>query len=116
MGLSLSRHRPTSRFALRCSATLVRLCAKSRDGSGCGAANSAFAHKPIRFTLLSDTGSVVRKEQGWFWMRSGEQRICVGCHTGPERASENRVPAVLLRTTPPVDLTGAKALPRSVKG
>ena len=37
----------------------------------------------------------------------GEQRICVGCHTGPERASENRVPAVLLRTTTPVDLTGA---------
>jgi Hydrazine synthase alpha subunit middle domain len=74
------------------------------------------ADKPIRFTLLSDTGSVVRKEQGWFWLRSGEQRICVGCHTGPERGSENRVPAVLLRTTTPVDLTGAKALPRSVKG
>jgi hypothetical protein len=74
------------------------------------------ADKPIRFTLLSDTGSVVRKEQGWFWLRSGEQRTCVGCHTGPERGSENRVPAVLLRTTTPVDLTGAKALPRSVKG
>jgi hypothetical protein len=74
------------------------------------------ADKPIRFALLSETGSVVRKEQGWFWLRSGEQRICVGCHTGPERASENRVPAVLLRTTTPVDLTGAKTLPRSVKG
>jgi hypothetical protein len=37
----------------------------------------------------------------------GEQRICVGCHVGPERASENRVPAVLLRTTTPVDLTGS---------
>ncbi len=74
------------------------------------------ADKPIRFTLLSDTGSVVRKEQGWFWLRSGEQRICVGCHTGPERGSENRVPAVLLRTTTPVDLTGAETLPRSVKG
>jgi hypothetical protein len=32
----------------------------------------------------------------------------VGCHTGPERASENRVPAVLLRSTTPVDLTGVK--------
>lgn len=74
------------------------------------------ADQPIRFTLLSDTGSVVRKEQGWFWVRSGEQHICVGCHTGPERASENRVPAVLLRTTTPVDLTGANTLPRSVKG
>jgi len=52
---------------------------------------------------------VVRQEHGWFWIRSGEQRICVGCHTGPERASENHVPAVLLRTTTPADLTGAKA-------
>jgi hypothetical protein len=74
------------------------------------------AEKPIRFALLSDTGSVVRREQGWFWVRSGEQRICVGCHTGPERASENRVPAVLLRTTIPVDLTGANSLVRTVKG
>ena len=68
------------------------------------------ADRPIRFTLLGDTGTVRRKEEGWFWARSGEQRICVGCHTGPERASENRVPAVLLRTTTPVDLTRANIL------
>jgi hypothetical protein len=60
---------------------------------------------PIRFTLLNQSGSVIRRERGWFWARGGEQRICVGCHTGPERAAENRVPAVLLRTTTPVDLT-----------
>ena len=66
------------------------------------------ADKPIRFALLDEKGAVVRQEHGWFWIRRGEQRICVGCHTGPERASENRVPAVLLRTTTPVDLTGAK--------
>jgi hypothetical protein len=65
------------------------------------------ADKPIRFALLDQKGAVVRQEHGWFWIRSGEQRICVGCHTGPERASENHVPAVLLRTTTPVDLTGA---------
>ena len=63
--------------------------------------------KPIRFALLDEQGAVVRQERGWFWIRSGEQRICVGCHTGPERASENRVPAVL-RSTTPADLTGAK--------
>jgi len=62
--------------------------------------------KPIRFSLLDAKGAVLRQEHGWFWIRNGEQRICVGCHTGPERASENRVPAVLLRTTTPVDLTG----------
>ena len=66
------------------------------------------ADKPIRFALLDEKGAVLRQEHGWFWIRRGEQRICVGCHTGPERASENRVPAVLLRTTTPVDLTGAK--------
>jgi hypothetical protein len=65
------------------------------------------ADKPIRFALLDGKGAVMRQEHGWFWIRSGEQRICVGCHTGPERASENRVPAVLHSTTP-TDLTGAK--------
>jgi hypothetical protein len=65
------------------------------------------ADKPIRFALLDEKGVVVRQEHGWFWIRSGEQRICVGCHTGPERASENRVAAVLLRSTTPADLTGA---------
>lgn len=64
------------------------------------------ADKPIRFALLDSSGAVLRQENGWFWSRRGEQRICVGCHTGPERASENRVPAVLLRTTTPTDLTG----------
>jgi hypothetical protein len=63
--------------------------------------------KPIRFSLLDQKGTVIRQEQGWFYIRSGEQRICTGCHTGPERASENRVPGVLLRTTTPVDFTGA---------
>ncbi len=64
------------------------------------------ADKPIRFSLLDQKGAVVRQEHGWFWIRRGEQRICVGCHTGPERGSENQVPAVLLRTTTPADLTG----------
>jgi len=72
--------------------------------------------RPIRFSLLNATGAVVRKEAGWFWIRSGEQRICVGCHTGPERGSENRVPAVLLRTTTPADLTGAQGAATSKAG
>ncbi len=63
--------------------------------------------RPIRFALLDAKGVVLRQQKGWLWIRGGEQRICVGCHTGPERSSENRVPAVLLRTTTPVDLTHA---------
>ena len=69
------------------------------------------ADQPIRFVLLDQKGAVLRQENGWFWIRRGEQRICVGCHTGPERASENRVPAVLLRTTTPVDLSVASTSP-----
>jgi Hydrazine synthase alpha subunit middle domain len=65
------------------------------------------ADRAIRFVLLDANGSVLRQEHGWFWIRRGEQRICVGCHAGPERAAENRVPQVLLRTTTPVDLTGS---------
>jgi hypothetical protein len=63
------------------------------------------ADQPIRLALLDDKGLVIREEQGWFWIRRGEQRICVGCHTGPERAAENRVPAILLRSTDPTDLS-----------
>ena len=66
------------------------------------------ADQPIRFALLDEKGTVLRQEHGWLWIRRGEQRYCVGCHTGPERTSENRLPAVLLRTTAPVDLTGVK--------
>jgi hypothetical protein len=76
--------------------------------------------KPIRFSLLDSKGAVVRQEHGWFYIRQGEQRICTGCHTGPERASENRVPAVLMRTTTPADLTGvtsaAAAQPKTPGG
>jgi hypothetical protein len=75
--------------------------------------------RPIRFALLDAHGAVLRQEHGWFWARGGEQRICVGCHTGPERASENRIPEVLLRTTTPVDLTAThqpQAAPHSAGG
>jgi Hydrazine synthase alpha subunit middle domain len=67
------------------------------------------ADAPIRFTLLDAKGATLRQERGWFWIRRGEQRYCVGCHVGPERAPENRVPQVLLRTTTPADLTGTHA-------
>lgn len=61
--------------------------------------------QPIRFVLLDAQGKVVRAQHGWFWARAGEQRICVGCHSGPEQAPENRIPGVLLKTTVPVNLS-----------
>ena len=61
--------------------------------------------QPLKVELLDKSGNTLKKEAGWFWMRGGEQRICVGCHAGPETAPENAVPAVLLRSTIPVDMT-----------
>jgi len=57
--------------------------------------------RPIRFELLDRAGKTVAAEKGWFWARRGEQRICVGCHAGPERAPENAVPEILLRSIEP---------------
>jgi hypothetical protein len=65
------------------------------------------ADQPLQFELLDHAGKVLQRENGWFWMRRGEQRACVGCHAGPERAPENAVPAVLVKSTEPVDLTTA---------
>jgi hypothetical protein len=56
---------------------------------------------PLQIELLDSSG--------WFWMRRGEQRACVGCHAGPETAPENALPMVLLRSTIPADMTGASA-------
>jgi hypothetical protein len=66
------------------------------------------ADRPIRFELLDRSGKTVAAEKGWFWARRGEQRVCVGCHAGPERAPENAVPQVLERTTEPVRMRGVQ--------
>ena len=58
----------------------------------------------IRFELIDAVGKSIAGEKGWFWARRGEQRVCVGCHAGPERAPENASPAVLLRTQEPVKM------------
>lgn len=64
------------------------------------------ADQPLRLELLDSDGKTVRGEHGWFWMKPSEQRVCVGCHAGPERTSENKTPAVLLRSITPARLLG----------
>lgn len=61
--------------------------------------------QPLKLELLDKAGKTLKKEAGWFWLRQGEQRACVGCHAGPETSPENAVPAVLLRSTVPADMT-----------
>jgi hypothetical protein len=67
------------------------------------------SERPLQFELLDASGKSVKREAGYFWMRRGEQRVCVGCHAGPETAPENAVPQILLKSTIPVDLTGTSA-------
>jgi hydrazine synthase alpha subunit-like protein len=64
--------------------------------------------QPLQIEILDAAGTTLNRESGWFWMRRGEQRACVGCHAGPETAPENAVPMVLLRSTTPTDMTGQK--------
>ena len=61
--------------------------------------------QPLQIELLDSGGKTLKREAGWFWLRRGEQRACVGCHAGPETAPENAVPLVLLKSTTPVDMT-----------
>ena len=61
----------------------------------------------LQIELLDATGKTIKREEGFYWMRRGEQRVCVGCHAGPETAPENAVPMTLLRSTTPADLTGS---------
>lgn len=76
-----------------------------RDGS-------FFVHVPsdqaLQIELLDEAGNTMTRESGFFWMRRGEQRVCVGCHAGPETAPENAVPQILLKSTTPADMTSAQ--------
>ena len=65
--------------------------------------------KPLQIELLDNAGKTLQREAGFFWMRRGEQRACVGCHAGPETSPENAVPMILLKSTTPADVTGAAA-------
>ena len=64
------------------------------------------ADRPIRMELVDAAGARLRAEERWFWMRPSEQRICVGCHAGPERAPENKVPEILNQILTPVKMLG----------
>jgi Hydrazine synthase alpha subunit middle domain len=71
------------------------------------------ADQPLQIELLDASAKILKRQAGWFWMRRGEQRVCVGCHTGPETAPENAVPMILLKSTTPADMMGTAAQPAS---
>jgi len=93
----------------------------TRDGSGPKLLGSAPVERdgsffvqvpndrPLQVELVDGSGKTLKRESGFFWMRRGEQRVCTGCHAGPETAPENAVPMILLKSTTPADLTATAA-------
>jgi hypothetical protein len=67
------------------------------------------SEEALQIELLDGAGKTLKREAGFFWMRRGEQRACVGCHAGPETSPENAVPMILLKSTTPADMTGTTA-------
>jgi len=105
----------SARFYTRDDAGRSRLLGTApveRDGS-------FFVHVPsdqaLQIELLDGSGKTLKREAGYFWMRRGEQRVCVGCHAGPETAPENGVPMILLKSTTPADMTDGDK-PRAAGG
>ncbi len=103
--------------AAAASIASVRLYSQTADGTSSllgetpvESDGSFFLHvpteQPLRLELRDRAGKVIQAEHSFFWMRQGEQRACVGCHAGPERAPENVVPRVLLRADVPVRMEG----------
>jgi hypothetical protein len=79
--------------------TLLGQTPVARDGSFYV---QAPGERAIRFELIDRAEKTIAQEKGWFWARRGEQRVCVGCHAGPERAPDNAVPEILLHSQEPV--------------
>lgn len=59
---------------------------------------------PLLLQLLDASGTPVRAEQGPFWVRSNEVRVCVSCHDDVETSPPNHRPAAVLGEA--VDMTG----------
>jgi hypothetical protein len=64
------------------------------------------ADQPIRLQLIGAHGEVLKQQRSWMWVRTGEDRGCVGCHESQALAPENRSPMTLQRLDTPTPLTG----------
>jgi hypothetical protein len=56
---------------------------------------------PFYMQTLDAQGQVVQTMRAWTWLRSGDQRGCIGCHEDKELAPENRATQALIRALPP---------------
>ncbi|MDY0058386.1 MAG: hypothetical protein RBU45_01120 [Myxococcota bacterium] len=61
------------------------------------------ADTPLTLRLLGAGGTYAGDVPGWFWLRPGEIRSCLGCHEDPGRLPPNEV---FLATTRPPSVLG----------
>ena len=135
---SALHHWDYAQFAGAGRAAFARWCAERRAGigaagdAGCSGPRSVDGHRagragrvffvkapadePIRFALLDAKGAVLRQEHGWFWIRGGEQRYCVGATRDRNMRRKIECQRSCLRTTTPVDLTESLAAQRAAAG
>jgi hypothetical protein len=66
------------------------------------------ADLPIRLQLIGPHGEVLKQQRSWMWVRTGEDRGCVGCHESQALAPENRSPMTLQRLDTPTPLLGER--------
>jgi hypothetical protein len=66
------------------------------------------ADTPLTLTLLGADGLPLASHAGGVWVRSNENRGCVGCHEPPHLVPENRRPIAVLGD--PVRIGGAEAV------
>jgi len=64
------------------------------------------ADVPIRLQLIGAHGEVLKRQRSWMWVRTGEDRGCVGCHESQALTPENRSPMTLQRLDTPTPLMG----------
>jgi len=62
------------------------------------------ADVPLGFEALDESGSVVRRLAPMIWVRSGENRSCVGCHAPHNRVPHNYRPEAVRSAVPLMSL------------
>ena len=55
---------------------------------------------PFYVETLDEQGQVLMTMRTWIWVRSGDQRGCIGCHENKELAPENRATQALIKAQP----------------
>lgn len=69
------------------------------------------ADRALSIQAIDGEGRSVANELSWIYVRPGEQRSCVGCHSQPDAAPANSG-GILALSRPPVRLLGRGSMPR----